>query len=248
MLSDSELERYSRQLMLPGFELEQQARLRAATVLVVGCGGLGNPLALYLAAAGVGGVILADGDQVERSNLHRQILFTEADLGHSKAVVAARVIGTRFVQCTTRVLEKQLRAEDLVAAVSEANLVADCSDNYATRFALNRACIASGTPLVSAAAIRSEGQLTTLDPARGGPCYRCIYPSEETGTALACRDSGVMGPVVGVLGTLQALEVIKNLSGWGETLRGKLLLLDLYTNEQRLLLIDKKQACPDCSS
>ena len=246
MLSDRELEQYSRQLILPGFELVQQQRLREASVLVLGCGGLGSPVAVYLAAAGVGRLVLADGDRVERSNLHRQILHGEEDVGRSKVASAAEFIRTRYPDCTAEQLDSRLEGTALSQAVATANVVADGSDNYPTRFALNRACIATGIPLVSAAAARSEGQLATFDVAAGGPCYRCLYPQEGEDAALSCRENGVLGPVVGVLGSLQALEVIKVLSGWGKSLRGHVLLLDLADFAQQTLQVSRRAGCPDC--
>ncbi len=248
MLSDEALERYSRQLILPDFSLEEQERLAGATVLVVGCGGLGNPLALYLAAAGVGGLRLADGDSVERSNLPRQILFDEGSIGDAKADAAAAFLKARYPQCRVEALAETLDETSMGAAVAGTDLVADGSDNYPTRYALNRACLAAGVPLVSAAAVRTEGQLATFDPARGTACYRCAYPTETGATALSCRDSGVLGPVVGALGTLQALEVIKVLTGWGDTLRGRMLFLDLARYEQRTLALTRRPDCPDCGN
>jgi adenylyltransferase/sulfurtransferase len=248
MLSDRELEQYSRQLMLPDFSLEQQERLRAARVLLLGCGGLGSPVAIYLAAAGVGELLLADGDTVERSNLHRQILHGEADIGRPKAASAAALIGAHYPDCRISQITERLAGEALEQAVASVTLAADGSDNYPTRYALNRACIASGRTLVSAAAARSEGQLTSFNVSAGGPCYRCLYPDEGAQAALSCRDNGVLGPVVGVFGSLQALEVIKQLSGWGDALLGRLLLLDLRSNEQQILDIAPRPGCPDCAS
>ncbi|WP_439105744.1 HesA/MoeB/ThiF family protein [Congregibacter sp.] len=246
MLSDRELEQYSRQLMLPDFTLEYQERLRDAWVLVVGCGGLGSPLAIYLAAAGVGCLILADGDTVERTNLHRQILHGESDIGRSKAASAAALIGAHYPDCRVSQFTENLEEDALTQAVSSVQLVADGTDNYPTRFALNRACIGAGKPLVSAAAARSEGQLATFDVAGGGACYRCLYPQEGAATALSCRENGVLGPVVGILGTLQALEVIKVLTGWGESLRSRLLLMDLRSYQQNVVDIARRPDCPDC--
>ncbi|EAQ98974.1 HesA/MoeB/ThiF family protein [Congregibacter litoralis] len=246
MLSDRELEQYSRQLMLPDFTLEYQELLRDAWVLVVGCGGLGSPLAIYLAAAGVGRLILADGDTVERTNLHRQILHGEGDIGRSKAASAAALISAHYPDCRVSQFTERLEDEALAQAVNSVQLVADGTDNYPTRFALNRACIRAGKPLVSAAAARSEGQLATFDVAGGGACYRCLYPREGAATALSCRDNGVLGPVVGVLGTLQALEVIKVLTGWGESLRSRVLMLDLKTYAQSIIQVERRADCPDC--
>lgn len=246
MLSDEELERYSRQLMLPDFDFAQQQRLKEASVLVLGCGGLGGPLALYLAAAGVGKLVLCDGDRVEKSNLHRQILLSGDDLGELKAEVAARALTANFPLCQVTAFARYPAAHELSALVAGASAVADCSDNYPIRYALNRACISERKPLISAAAVRTEGQLLSFDYHNGSPCYRCLYPAEGRETALSCRDSGVLGPVTGVLGSLQALEVIKILAGWGEGLLGRLLLLDLQSYEQRIVRISRRPDCPDC--
>ncbi len=246
-LSDDELLRYSRQLILPGFELEHQERLKASSVLVVGCGGLGSPLALYLAAAGIGRLVLADGDDVDVSNLHRQILYGEGDIGQPKASSAAQHLNAQY-HCAVDVLPGYLEAKALEHGVAAVDLVADATDNFPTRYALNRACLRSATPLVSAAAVRTEGQLATFHAASDGPCYRCLYPREGEASALSCRESGVLGPVVGVLGSLQALEVIRVLTGWGESLQGRLLLMDLAGHEQRLLTVGRRPDCPDCGS
>lgn len=245
-LTDQELERYSRQLILPGFELEHQQRLRQSRVLVVGCGGLGNPVAQYLAGAGIGEVILADGDTVELSNLHRQPLYGQADVGKPKAAAAAALIADRYPDCTATACVQYLAESDLQRFMDGVHMVVDCSDNYPIRFALNRACIGASIPLVSAAAVRLEGQLTTFHSAAGGPCYRCLYPQEGDGSALSCRESGVLGPVVGTLGSLEALEAIRVLSGWGENLIGRLLLLDLATHSQNLIAVGRRADCPDC--
>lgn len=248
MLSDAALERYSRQLMLPDFDMDQQTKLAQSHVLIVGCGGLGSSLALYLAAAGVGQLTLADGDRVELSNLQRQILHGDADIGRPKADSARETLERLTPDCEVIALSAHLEGRALEAAVAGVDLVADGSDNYPTRFALNRSCVANGKALVSAAAVRGEGQLGTFHPAAGGGCYRCLYPNEGETAALSCNESGVLGPVVGALGTLQALEVLKVLSGWGNTLVGRLLTLDLKHWEQRVLQLAPRAGCPDCGA
>lgn len=248
MLSDKALERYSRQLLLPDFSMEQQQRLAGARVLVVGCGGLGSSLALYLAAAGVGCLVLADGDRVELSNLQRQILHGDADIGRAKADSARQSLERLAPDCEVVALQTHLAGAALSEAVADVDLVADGSDNYPTRFALNRACIDSSIPLVSAAAVRAEGQLSTFYPAAGGPCYRCLYPEEGGESALSCAQSGVLGPVVGAIGALQALEVLKLLTQWGDSLVGTLLTLDLKHWEMQRLALARRATCPDCGS
>jgi len=246
MLSDEDLERYSRQLLLADFSIDQQQRLAQSAVLLVGCGGLGSAVAPYLAAAGVGRLVLADGDRVELSNLQRQLLHENADMGQNKARSAAESIRRLAPRCDVKALPEHLEGVALDRVVGKVDLVADGSDNYPTRFALNRACIAHGRPLVSAAAVRGEGQLATFHPAAGGPCYRCLCPAAGALTALSCAESGVLGPVVGAIGCLQALEILKILSGWGDNLVGSVLTLDLRRWEQRRLQLKPRLGCPDC--
>ena len=246
MLSDEQLQRYSRQLLLPDIDVAGQERLLCSSVLVLGLGGLGSPVAMYLAAAGVGKLLLADGDEVELSNLQRQIAHGQADIGLNKAVSAAATVAALNPDVTVEVIPQQMTEADLTPLVCDVDLVVDASDNYAARFALNRACIAAAVPLVSAAAVRTEGQLSVFDPHRGGPCYRCLYPDTNDLTALSCSESGVLAPVVGVLGSLQAVETLKILAGFGEPLRGKLLILDLRSMDIRQLRVSPRPGCPDC--
>lgn len=246
MLSDQQLLRYNRQILLHDFDVAGQERLLQATVLVVGLGGLGCPAALYLAASGVGRLLLADGDRVELGNLQRQIAHGNADIGTNKADSVAAAIGALNPGVELEVIPQQLTEEALPALMSRVDLVVDATDNYPVRFALNRACIAAAVPLVSAAAVRSEGQITVFDPTRGGPCYRCLYPQTGEDTALSCSESGVLAPVVGILGSMQALEALKVLAGFGEPLLGKLLLLDLRNMDICRLSLPVRPDCPDC--
>ena len=248
MLSDEQLLRYNRQILLHDFDIAGQERLQQSTVLVVGLGGLGCPAALYLAAAGVGRLVLADGDDVELSNLQRQIGHGDADIGVNKAASVAATIAALNPGTAVEVVPQRLEEEQLPGLLKGVDLVLDATDNYPVRYALNRACIAAALPLVSAAAVRSEGQLSVFDPARGGPCYRCMYPEEGSDTALSCSESGVLAPVVGVLGSLQAMEALKVLSGFGEPLLGKLLLLDLRSMDIRRLALRPRDDCPDCAA
>jgi molybdopterin/thiamine biosynthesis adenylyltransferase len=246
MLSDEQLLRYSRQILMPEFDIEGQEKLRAATVLIVGLGGLGCPAAIYLAAAGVGGLVLADGDSVELSNLQRQIAHTTEDIGSNKAQSAAAAVSALNPEVATRVMATNLSEEEMAAVVPTVDLVVDATDNYPARYALNRACIAAAVPLVSAAAIRAEGQISVFDPVRGGPCYRCLYPQDGADTALSCSDSGVLAPLVGIIGSLQAMEALKTLTGYGESLRGHLLVVDLRSMDIRKLALPVRLNCPDC--
>lgn len=255
MLTDAQLLRYNRQILLNDFDIAGQERLQQSKVLVVGLGGLGCPAALYLAAAGVGELVLADGDVVELSNLQRQIAHSDADIGRNKARSAADAIAALNPEVVVRVVEQSLVESAMPALVESVDLVIDATDNFPVRFALNRTCIAAGVPLVSAAAVRSEGQLAVFDPTRGGPCYACLYSEGDpasgadsvTDTALSCSESGVLAPLVGVLGSLQAMEALKILSGYGEPLRGKLLVIDLRTTEFRELLLPVRAGCPACA-
>jgi molybdopterin/thiamine biosynthesis adenylyltransferase len=246
MLSDQQLLRYSRQILMPEFDIKGQESLLDATVLVVGLGGLGCPAALYLAAAGVGQLVLVDGDTVELSNLQRQIAHGTADIEHNKAHSAAASIAELNPEVNTQVVTYALTEEHMPALLENVDVVVDATDNYPIRYSLNRACIAAAVPLVSAAAIRTEGQISVFDPVRGGPCYRCLYPHEGATTALSCSESGVLAPLVGVLGSLQAMEVIKLISGYGDPLRGRLLMLDLQSMDIRTLALPAHSDCPDC--
>ena len=247
MLSDAQLMRYNRQILLHDFDIAGQERLQQSRVLVVGLGGLGCPAALYLAAAGVGSLVLVDGDQVELGNLQRQIAHGNADIGVNKARSAAAAIAALNPEVSLEVIEERLTEEVMPALVSRVDLVLDATDNYPVRFALNRVCIAHAIPLVSGAAVRSEGQLAVFDPVRGGPCYRCLYSETDQDTALSCSESGVLAPLVGVVGAMQAMEALKVLSGFGETLRGKLLLMDLRTMDIRRLELAARADCPACA-
>ena len=246
MLNDKQLERYARQILITDFDVRGQESLLAATVLVVGLGGLGSPAALYLAAAGVGRLILADGDRVELSNLQRQIAHQETDIGRNKASSAASSAAALNSDIKVEIVDKNLVETDLFPLLDGVDLVVDASDNYPIRFALNRVCINRAVPLVSAAAVRSEGQISVFDPVRGGPCYRCLYRDEGEQSALSCAQSGVLAPVVGVFGSLLAMEAMKVLAGFGENLSGSLLILDLKTMDSRKLTVSRWKDCPDC--
>ncbi|WP_263262723.1 molybdopterin-synthase adenylyltransferase MoeB [Pseudomonas sp. RIT-PI-S] len=246
MLSDEELLRYSRQILLAQVDVAGQLKLKASRVLIVGLGGLGSPVAMYLAAAGVGALHLADFDRVDLSNLQRQVVHDAASIGLLKVESAAarlRAINpcVELVTCPNP-LEAELMAE----AVAAVDLVIDCSDNFATREAVNASCFALGRPLVSGAAIRLEGQLSVFDPRREhSPCYHCLY-GHGSEADLTCSEAGVLGPVVGMLGSLQALEALKLLAGFGEPLIGRLLLVDAYTTRFRELRLKRDPECPVC--
>ncbi len=247
-MDDQQLLRYSRQILLPQIDIEGQQRLLNSRVLVVGVGGLGSPVALYLAAAGVGQLLLADPDQVDLSNLQRQVIHHAADIGRDKVASAAERVAAINPQVECRPLPSALAGAALQQAVGEVDLVLDCSDNFATRHAVNAACVQLGKPLVSGAAIRLEGQLSVFDPRReDSPCYQCLY-GEGDEQALSCSEAGVVGPLVGMVGSLQALEALKLLAGFGEPLVGRLLLIDALDSRFRELRVRRDPACNCCGA
>lgn len=246
-MDDAELLRYSRHILLPQIDIEGQQRLRDARVLVVGLGGLGSPAAMYLASSGVGMLLLADPDHVELSNLQRQPLHQESRIGWNKARSAAAAIAALNTGVTVEPIELRLDAATLPAVLERVDLALDCSDNYATRYALNAACIGARKPLVSGAALGWEGQLSVFDPARAGPCYACLYPVQDAREERACAVNGVAAPVVGTIGMLQALEALKLITGAGVPLIGELLVFDGLGTEFHRLRIPRRADCPACS-
>ncbi len=247
MLSDEQLLRYSRQIMLQDVDIEGQTRWLQSTVLILGVGGLGSPAALYLAAAGVGTLILVDDDQVELTNLQRQIAHTTDRIGMMKVASAAAAI--QQINPDTKVIQRAERLDEaaLTTLVGEVDVVLDCTDNFTTRFAVNRACVVHQKPLVSGAAIRMEGQIAVFQPCKeGSPCYQCLYKEGED-EHLTCSESGVLSPLVGIIGSMQALEALKVLADMGTTLTGRLLLLDAKHMEWRSLRLKPDPKCPICS-
>lgn len=240
-------ERYSRQIKLAQIGLTGQQRLRDSRVLIIGMGGLGSPAALYLASAGVGHLVVSDFDRVELSNLQRQIIHREASIGELKADSARQTLNEINSSIRVTAIDWQLTDDELTQQIELAGVVLDCSDNFETRFAVNDACVATGTPLVSGAAIRFEGQLLTIEPGKAdSPCYRCLFPDE--GFAETCAAEGVLSPVVGVIGTLQALEAVKLISGAGVPLTGQLLLFDGLNGAFNRLKLPKDPGCVCCAS
>jgi molybdopterin-synthase adenylyltransferase len=246
-MTDDQLLRYSRQIMLPAFGYEGQERLLASRVLVLGLGGLGSPVTMYLAAAGVGTLVLADFDAVDLSNLQRQILHTSDRLGMTKVDSALRSLTALNPQVRLEAIKGSLTGANLGHVVAGVDLVVDCCDNFATRFAVNAACCSAGVPLVSGAAIRTEGQVAVFSGQPGGPCYQCLYP-RDGGIDETCSANGILAPVVGIIGSIQATEAIKVLAGLGEPIFGCLLLLDALTMEWRRLRLPADPACPICGN
>lgn len=246
MLSDDELLRYGRQILLRQVDIEGQLKLKQSRVLIVGLGGLGSPVALYLAAAGVGELHLADFDQLDLTNLQRQIAHDTSSVGLHKvdsAMVRLSALNPLVELVPHRAA---MDADTLGAAVSAVDLVLDCTDNFAVREAVNAACVAAKKPLVSGAAIRLEGQLSVFDPrVETSPCYHCLY-GHGSEAELTCSEAGVLGPVVGMIGSLQALEAIKLLTGFGEPLIGRLLLVDALCSRFRELKVKRDPACTVC--
>lgn len=245
MLSDQEFMRYSRQLMLEDIGPEGQEKLQKARVLIVGLGGLGSPAALYLAAAGVGTLLLADDDRVHITNLQRQILYRSTDIEQSKAAQAQRHLQDLNPLVESIALPSHLEGEMLQDAVNSADLVLDCSDNMSTRHAVNLACITAGKTLVSGSAVGFTGQLLVLEPPFAQGCYSCLYPDQEL-PQQNCRTAGVLGPIVGVIGTLQALEAIKILAGMPSSLSGKLRLFDGKQQSWCTLQLTPSPHCTAC--
>lgn len=257
-MDDAELLRYSRQISLPQLDIAGQQRLASAKVAIVGSGGLGQPAGLYLAGAGVGRIVLADGDAADVSNLHRQIALDTQRLGENKADLLAERMRALNPLIQVQVLPSLLAEADMRRLLPDCNLVLDCSDNFASRFALTRAAVATGTPVLSAAVIRAEGQLVLLPSDRKGACYHCLYsPTAATDEESdmeedsdmeeeSCAHSGVLGPVAGVMGAVQALEAVKYLTGAGTSGAGRLMLYDGWKSEWRTLQLQRDLDCAVC--
>ena len=240
--------RYARHLALAGFSDESQARLASATALVVGAGGLGSPALLYLAADGLGRLVVSDFDTVDVTNLQRQILFAEKDIGRGKAEAAAQRLLALNPETRVTPLQQRLIGDELVDAVASASLVLDCSDNFGTRFAINAACVAARVPLVSGAAIRYEGQLAVFrNDVDGAPCYRCLWEEEAEGLE-NCRGNGILGPVTGVIGSAMAVEALKLVTGCAPVAHSRLMLYDAQEASWRTLDIERDPACPVCGA
>lgn len=244
----ADLARYSRQLILPQVDTHGQQLLLDSQVLVVGVGGLGSAAATYLAAAGVGRLTLVDRDRVELSNLQRQIAHRQQDIGRPKAESARDNLGALNPEIHIEAINNRLEPELLAKLVSQSDVVLDCSDNFPTRFALNRACVRARKPLVSGAAIRLEGQLAVFRADReDGACYQCLFPDEAGAASESCEEAGVLSPLVGVIGSLQALETLKLLLGLGQSLDGRLLLFDAECTRFREIKLKRDRHCPACS-
>lgn len=247
MLDDQQLLQYSRHLMLPEVDISGQERWLSSRVMILGVGGLGSPVALYLATAGVGQLLLVDDDQVELSNLQRQIIHSHQTIGQEKAESAKQQLAKTNPKTEVRCINARLNEDELRRHLAEVDLVVDCTDNLETRHQLNRASVSLGIPWVSGAAIRFEGQVSVYDPRNSNsPCYRCLYP-ESVEMEQNCSTSGVFAPLVGMIGTVQAAEALKVLAQIGEPLVSRLLLVDALRMEWRTLKLAKNPQCPVCS-
>ncbi|MEI8327439.1 MAG: molybdopterin-synthase adenylyltransferase MoeB [Betaproteobacteria bacterium] len=245
-MQDHQLLRYSRQIMLPQVDIEGQQKLLNARILIIGLGGLGSPAAMYLAAAGVGRLALNDFDTVDLSNLQRQIAHDTENLGVSKVESAKYTLLRMNPEIQIELIDHQLEGEELEKQIDRSDVVLDCTDNFAARFAVNRACVRTKTPLVSGAVIRFEGQITVFTPGYDdSPCYNCLYPDQGE-LEESCVRNGVIAPLPGIIGSIQALEAIKLIIGIGETLRGRLLLLDALSMEWNRMKLTKNPQCPTC--
>lgn len=245
-MNDDQLLRYSRQILLPQIDIVGQQKILAGRVLIIGLGGLGCPVALYLAAAGIGHLTLVDDDIVEISNLQRQIAHGESDIGRLKVESVGDSVRAINSACQLTILSSRLDKEALSEQVANADVVIDCSDNFASRFLLNEVTQQLKTPLVSGAAIRMEGQVTVYDARQAGTaCYRCVY--EDNGELQqTCSESGVLSPLLGMIGSMQAVETIKLLAGIGESLSGRLMILDALSMTWREVKLRQDPACPVC--
>lgn len=247
MLSDAELDRYARQIILPAFGGAGQAKLKAAHIVIVGAGGIGCPAIAYLAAAGVGTLTIIDHDRIELSNLQRQPLFTDVDIGSFKAKVAADAAQRINPHVEAIAVSRRLDAGNAETLLATASLILDGCDNFETRLAVNRAAVALHIPLLSAAIGAFEGQVALYEGWRAdAPCYACLVGDEPDRPGINCAEQGVMGALAGMIGTMAALEAVRALTGWGEPLAGKLAIVDMLDRRWREVAVAKDPECPIC--
>jgi len=246
-MNDNQLLRYSRHILLDEIGIEGQEKLLAAHALVIGAGGLGSPAAFYLASAGIGRITLVDNDTVDLTNLQRQILHDSGRIGMQKAESGKQTLARINPEIEIAALNERVDEDRLAELVRQASVVLDCSDNFATRHAVNRACVAGGVPLVSGAAIRFDGQISVFDPRRADtPCYACLFPPDQQFEEVLCSAMGVFAPLVGIIGAMQAAEALKLVAGIGEPLAGRLLLLDARGMEWSSIRIARDPDCAVC--
>jgi len=245
-MNDDQLLRYARQILIPQIGIEGQQKLLDSHITIFGLGGLGSPAALYLAAAGIGKLTLVDHDQLDLTNLQRQIAHREDNIGINKTESASETLKALNPEPVINCIDHQLHGDDLEQLVKAADIVIDATDNFDSRFEINQCCYDNKTPLVSGAAIRLEGQLSVYDFRNNeSPCYRCLYHEVDEQTE-TCSENGILGPVVGTIGCLQALEAIKTLLDLGDSLQGQLLIFDAFSMDWRKMKLRKDPACPVC--
>ena len=248
-MNDDQLLRYSRHILLPQIGIEGQERVSSSHALVVGAGGLGSPAALYLATAGVGTITIADADTVDLTNLQRQVLHVNASVGQPKVVSARATLARYNPEVRVVPLQERVAGTRLDDLVAQADVVLDCCDNFSTRHAINRACVAFSKPLISGAAIRFDGQVSVFDMRDAtAPCYHCLFPEGQDLEELRCAVTGVFAPLTGIIGTVQAAEALKVLTGIGDTLKGRLVLLDALSMEWRSITVKKDPGCAVCGA
>ncbi len=248
-MDDDQLLHYSRHILLPQLGIEGQEKFRRSHALIVGAGGLGSPVALYLASAGVGTLTICDGDAVDLTNLQRQIVHRFDAIGSPKAESARRTLATLNPEVTVNALTERVAGAQLDRLVRDADVVLDCSDNFATRHAINRACVAHAKPLVSGAGVRFDGQIAVFDLRdAASPCYYCLFPEQGDDTDMRCAVMGVFAPLTGIIGSMQAAEALKLLAGIGASLAGRLLLLDALAMEWRAVRLKRDPACAVCGA
>ena len=245
-MNDNELLKYSRQIMLPEIDVAGQEKLLASSVIIIGLGGLGSPVAMYLAAAGIGKMTLVDFDSVDLSNLQRQIIHRQNSIGQLKADSARQTLKELNNDCEIETVSELLKENELGDLITSHDLVIDATDNFVTRDMINRVCVKHRKPLISGAAIRWEGHVTTFSNQKDSPCYHCLYGNASDEEDESCTDNGVLAPVVGIIGSIQATEAIKQLTGTGTTLEGRLLILDCLQMDFRTLKIKKDPHCKVC--
>lgn len=247
-MNDDQLLRYARQILMPQFGIEGQEKLLTSHIAIIGLGGLGSPAALYLAAAGVGELTLVDGDELDLTNLQRQIAHQEHNIGTNKTLSAKETLQALNPEPVINCIEQQLHGDELSQLIKSVDIVIDATDNFDSRFEINKLCHQHKTPLVSGAAIRMEGQLSVYDfKNEDSPCYRCLYHEVDT-QAETCSENGILGPVVGTIGSLQALEAIKVITGIGDSLQGQLLIFDAFSMDWRKMKLRKDSSCPVCGN
>lgn len=248
-MNDDQLLRYSRHILLPELDIAGQEAILRSRVLIIGAGGLGSPAAMYLASAGVGTLVLADGDTVDLTNLQRQIMHRYDSVGRFKAESGRDTLTSLNPEMVAVALSQRLNGELLEAHISEADVILDCSDNFATRHAINRACVKFAKPLVSGAAVRFDGQLSVFDKRDPhNPCYHCLFPDGEDVEETRCAVMGVFAPITGIVGAMQAAEALKVMTGCGEPLVGRLLLVNALNMELRTVRYGKDSSCPVCGA